>query len=89
MKGTVLERTRAEDFYSFELECCRRASDKCAQSSLRYPEQLHDTSYLRHHICANGQAWPTDMGTVRDRLVSAMQELDIDETHPEFKPVTY
>ena len=89
LKGTVLEWTRAEDFYSFELECCRRASDKCAQSTPKYPEQLRDTSYLRHHICTNGQAWPADMGTVRDRLVCAMQQLDIDEAHPELLGISF
>lgn len=89
LKGTSLEYTRAEHIYGWQLECGRRASDKCAQSAPKYVEQLQDTSYLMHHICADGAQWPDDMRTVRARLRGSMQALDIDEMQPELLGLSF
>ena len=55
LDGTVLEKTRPEDFFSFSLELCRRPSEKCAHSMPKCPEQLQDVTYLMHCICPNGE----------------------------------
>jgi hypothetical protein len=71
LEGTVFEKTRPEDFYSFLLELSRRNSDKTAHSVPKYDLQLQDTIYLRDHICGSAEPLPKDTHTP---MLSSLQQ---------------